>query len=128
MIICIHEPKWMYTIMIRYCTLSSICTRLVYSMYLVVLSQNIIWSHHMTTLQRLVFGLHLLSLSLSLSLFSLSLSLSKPEVQSWDLQSLLIKPIQRLLKYLLLLEKLLQATPKDHPNHKILSFAIKLSL
>ncbi|KAG8817691.1 hypothetical protein FRC18_000399, partial [Serendipita sp. 400] len=35
---------------------------------------------------------------------------------SWDLNSLLIKPIQRFLKYPLLLETLVASTPDDHPD------------
>lgn len=35
---------------------------------------------------------------------------------SWDLNSLLIKPIQRFLKYPLLLDTLLSSTPEDHPD------------
>ncbi|KIM30595.1 hypothetical protein M408DRAFT_7627 [Serendipita vermifera MAFF 305830] len=35
---------------------------------------------------------------------------------SWDLNSLLIKPIQRFLKYPLLLESLVMATPDTHPD------------
>lgn len=48
----------------------------------------------------------------------------RPDITSWDLQTLLIKPIQRILKYPLLLEKLLQCTPKDDPSHKTLSAAL----
>ncbi|KAH6612476.1 hypothetical protein C7974DRAFT_405639 [Boeremia exigua] len=36
--------------------------------------------------------------------------------QAWDLDSLLVKPAQRLLKYPLLLESLEQATDADHPD------------
>lgn len=35
---------------------------------------------------------------------------------SWDLNSLLIKPIQRFLKYPLLLDTLVASTPDDHPD------------
>ncbi|KAI0752811.1 hypothetical protein C8Q80DRAFT_1096780 [Daedaleopsis nitida] len=35
---------------------------------------------------------------------------------AWDLPSLLIKPLQRLLKYPLLLETIIQETPKSHPD------------
>lgn len=35
---------------------------------------------------------------------------------AWDLDSLLVKPVQRLLKYPLLLEALLEATPENHPD------------
>ncbi|KAJ5663923.1 hypothetical protein N7507_004654 [Penicillium longicatenatum] len=36
---------------------------------------------------------------------------------AWDLDSLLVKPVQRILKYPLLLNELLAATPTDHPDH-----------
>jgi hypothetical protein len=39
---------------------------------------------------------------------------------SWDLNSLLIKPIQRFLKYPLLLETLVTSTPDTHPDKPIL--------
>ncbi|KAF9033460.1 hypothetical protein BDZ89DRAFT_1130975 [Hymenopellis radicata] len=35
---------------------------------------------------------------------------------AWDLHSMLIKPVQRLLKYPLLLSAILDATPDDHPD------------
>ncbi|KAI8341097.1 hypothetical protein BC941DRAFT_347040, partial [Chlamydoabsidia padenii] len=43
--------------------------------------------------------------------------------QSWDLGSLLIKPVQRVLKYPLLLKELLSATPPDHPDYENLTIA-----
>ncbi|KAL4934053.1 putative Rho guanyl nucleotide exchange factor [Aspergillus undulatus] len=36
---------------------------------------------------------------------------------AWDLDSLLVKPVQRILKYPLLLSELLDSTPLDHPDH-----------
>ena len=36
----------------------------------------------------------------------------------WDLQSLLIKPVQRVLKYPLLLDKLVASTADKHPDYK----------
>ncbi|PVG00358.1 hypothetical protein CPB86DRAFT_222203 [Serendipita vermifera] len=42
---------------------------------------------------------------------------------SWDLNSLLIKPIQRFLKYPLLLETLLSSTPDTHPDKPALTRA-----
>ncbi len=40
------------------------------------------------------------------------------EVQAWDLQSLLIKPVQRVLKYPLLLDKLVEFTEDSHPDRR----------
>ncbi|KAF2201370.1 hypothetical protein GQ43DRAFT_463241 [Delitschia confertaspora ATCC 74209] len=37
--------------------------------------------------------------------------------QSWDLDSLLVKPMQRVTKYPLLLKELLACTPADHPDY-----------
>ena len=50
---------------------------------------------------------------------------STRESLSWELQSLLIKPVQRVLKYPLLLEKLLKATPQSHPEHRKLMQALE---
>ncbi|NXT68569.1 ARH38 factor, partial [Chaetops frenatus] len=41
-----------------------------------------------------------------------------------DLGSLLIKPVQRLMKYLLLLHELLNSTPASHPDHEALQDAL----
>ena len=38
------------------------------------------------------------------------------EIQAWDLQSLLIKPVQRVLKYPLLLDKLVETTSSKHDD------------
>ena len=48
----------------------------------------------------------------------LFLHYDRGEIQAWDLQSLLIKPVQRVLKYPLLLDKLAECTPSKHPDHK----------
>jgi dynamin-binding protein len=37
---------------------------------------------------------------------------------AWDLDSLLVKPVQRLLKYPLFLTQLLETTPEDHPDRE----------
>ena len=42
---------------------------------------------------------------------------------AWDLDSLLVKPVQRILKYHLMLTSLLQHTPADHPDHGDLGWA-----
>ncbi|PNS17685.1 Dynamin-binding protein [Sphaceloma murrayae] len=43
---------------------------------------------------------------------------------AWDLDSLLVKPVQRILKYPLLLQQLLAVTPPDHPDHAALDQAV----
>ncbi|KAK2850638.1 hypothetical protein FQN49_005468, partial [Arthroderma sp. PD_2] len=43
---------------------------------------------------------------------------------AWNLDSLLVKPVQRILKYPLLLTELLSATPTDHPDHAAISSAL----
>ncbi|KAL8937944.1 MAG: hypothetical protein Q9216_004164 [Gyalolechia sp. 2 TL-2023] len=42
---------------------------------------------------------------------------------AWDLDSLLVKPVQRILKYPLLLDQLLEATPENHPDFTKLDIA-----
>ncbi|PGH05495.1 hypothetical protein AJ79_06802 [Helicocarpus griseus UAMH5409] len=44
---------------------------------------------------------------------------------AWDLDSLLVKPVQRIVKYPLLLTELLSATPPDHPDHAALTNALR---
>jgi hypothetical protein len=44
---------------------------------------------------------------------------------AWNLESLLIKPVQRVLKYPLLLKDLLSCTPTDHPDFAALQIACK---
>lgn len=44
---------------------------------------------------------------------------------AWSLESLLIKPVQRILKYPLMLHSLLEATPPDHPDYTALVWAEK---
>ncbi|KAJ5902252.1 hypothetical protein N7495_002780 [Penicillium taxi] len=44
---------------------------------------------------------------------------------AWDLDSLLVKPVQRILKYPLLLSQLLDATPKDHPDYANIAEALQ---
>ncbi|KAH9811616.1 hypothetical protein DFH28DRAFT_900641 [Melampsora americana] len=43
-------------------------------------------------------------------------ALSRGLTTAWDLPSLLIKPVQRCLKYPLLLDQILQLTPSNHPD------------
>lgn len=44
---------------------------------------------------------------------------------AWDLDSLLVKPVQRILKYPLLLTELLESTPNDHPDRIHLQNALQ---
>ncbi|WPH01143.1 Hypothetical protein R9X50_00397800 [Acrodontium crateriforme] len=44
---------------------------------------------------------------------------------AWDLDSLLVKPTQRVSKYPMLLQQLLETTPPDHPDHEALKAAAK---
>lgn len=44
---------------------------------------------------------------------------------AWDLDSLLVKPVQRILKYPLLISELLDSTPSDHPDHALLVKALE---
>ncbi|THC94892.1 hypothetical protein EYZ11_005614 [Aspergillus tanneri] len=44
---------------------------------------------------------------------------------AWDLDSLLVKPVQRILKYPLLLTELLDSTPSDHPDRASLVSALE---
>lgn len=43
--------------------------------------------------------------------------------KAWDLDSLLVKPVQRILKYPLLLDQLLEVTPENHPDWAKLDIA-----
>ncbi|KAL0090872.1 hypothetical protein F4703DRAFT_1790823 [Phycomyces blakesleeanus] len=57
------------------------------------------------------------------------LSACKEDIQGrtmcWDLPSLLIKPVQRVLKYPLLLKELVNMTPTTHPDYEQLTIANK---
>lgn len=50
---------------------------------------------------------------------------SKALTSAWTLDSLLIKPVQRLLKYPLLVKGLLETTPDNHPDHQNLRDAVQ---
>ncbi|GAA5895147.1 hypothetical protein JCM5296_000894 [Sporobolomyces johnsonii] len=50
-------------------------------------------------------------------------TLSHGRTTAWDLASLLIKPVQRCLKYPLLLDQILAMTPNDHPDRASLQRA-----
>ena len=45
---------------------------------------------------------------------------------AWDLDSLLVKPVQRIMKYPLLLTQLIEATPEDHPDLTALKNSFRL--
>ncbi len=45
--------------------------------------------------------------------------------KAWDLDSLLVKPVQRLLKYPLLLDQLVEVTPENHPDFTALDIAAR---
>lgn len=49
--------------------------------------------------------------------------LIKEQTQAWNLESLLIKPVQRVLKYPLLLRELLALLPPTHVDHAMLQTA-----
>lgn len=44
---------------------------------------------------------------------------------AWDLDSLLVKPVQRILKYPLLLDGLLNTTPENHPDYTAIDIAAR---
>jgi hypothetical protein len=48
-----------------------------------------------------------------------------PASRSLDLEAFLIKPVQRVCKYPLLIDQLLKATPKAHPDRALLSDALE---
>lgn len=50
---------------------------------------------------------------------------SRSMTQAWTLDSLLIKPVQRLLKYPLLLASMVENTPESHPDYDSLKQALK---
>jgi dynamin-binding protein len=45
--------------------------------------------------------------------------------EAWNLDALLVKPVQRLVKYPLLLTQLINATPESHPDHAALVQALE---
>lgn len=45
--------------------------------------------------------------------------------KAWNLDSLLVKPVQRILKYPLLLDQLLEVTPENHPDYTALDVAAR---
>ena len=53
------------------------------------------------------------------------LNYSKELTTAWNLDSLLVKPTQRALKYALILESLIDVTPPDHPDRQALEQALE---
>ncbi|KAB8336956.1 hypothetical protein FH972_021260 [Carpinus fangiana] len=49
---------------------------------------------------------------------------AKDLTDAWDLDSLLVKPTQRMMKYHMILDSILQQTPNDHPDRDQLQGAI----
>ena len=47
---------------------------------------------------------------------------------AWDLDSLLVKPTQRVAKYPMLLQQLLETTPQDHPDREAIKTAANESI
>jgi hypothetical protein len=56
------------------------------------------------------------------------MQLSRGRTTAWDLASLICKPVQRVLKYPLLLEAILSTTDADHPDHANLRLALERML
>ncbi|KAI3636694.1 hypothetical protein MIR68_005383 [Amoeboaphelidium protococcarum] len=52
-------------------------------------------------------------------------SMNQPECRGLSLESFLIKPVQRICKYPLLLRELIKNTPKGHSDHQLLESAMQ---
>lgn len=50
---------------------------------------------------------------------------ARKHTNAWDLASLLIKPVQRVLKYPLLIQQIRAATPVSHPDYECLTSALE---
>ena len=50
---------------------------------------------------------------------------SSPLTRSLDIASFLIKPVQRICKYPLLIKAIIKSTPANHPDYHILDQALK---
>ncbi|KUJ22914.1 uncharacterized protein LY89DRAFT_313984 [Mollisia scopiformis] len=48
---------------------------------------------------------------------------AKDLTKAWDLDALLVKPVQRITRYQLLLKELAESTPEDHPDYEALKSA-----
>jgi hypothetical protein len=59
------------------------------------------------------------------AIFKESTELARKHTNAWDLASLLIKPVQRVLKYPLLIQQILNGTAKTHPDYAQLSLAFE---
>lgn len=52
-------------------------------------------------------------------------SVAKDLTRAWDLDALMVKPVQRITRYPLLLKELAESTPADHPDFEALDLARK---
>lgn len=52
-------------------------------------------------------------------------TVAKDLTKAWDLDALLVKPVQRITRYQLLLKELAESTPADHPDFEALEIARK---
>jgi hypothetical protein len=50
-------------------------------------------------------------------------TVAKDLTQAWDLDALLVKPVQRITRYQLLLEQIRKNTPIDHPDYEALTLS-----
>ncbi|KAM3066907.1 hypothetical protein ACMFMG_007053 [Clarireedia jacksonii] len=50
---------------------------------------------------------------------------AKDLTAAWDLDALLVKPVQRITRYQLLLQSLVKHTPEDHPDYESLQAALR---
>lgn len=50
---------------------------------------------------------------------------AKDLTQAWDLDALLVKPVQRITRYQLLLAQIKQNTPADHPDYEALALSLQ---
>ncbi|PQE12603.1 Rho guanyl nucleotide exchange factor protein [Rutstroemia sp. NJR-2017a BBW] len=50
---------------------------------------------------------------------------AKDLTAAWDLDALLVKPVQRITRYQLLLQSLFKHTPEDHPDYQALQSALR---
>ncbi|CAO1631427.1 unnamed protein product [Parajaminaea phylloscopi] len=63
--------------------------------------------------------------SAAVDFFKECTGVARNHTNAWDLSSLLIKPVQRMLKYPLLLQQIVAATPRSHPDYEHLTMAVE---